>query len=353
MISDRIPITAPEVAQDEAHAASDMAYRVTRFYSEQIRRSARYEQLKRIVEPSPEERQNAGHWDTSGESQNTVMPGLQHKYPQTAVILTTVECFAHCRFCFRKRLHGADSNEIAADYPAIARYIRNHPEVNNVLLTGGDAFMLDTEALRAIVEPLLDIPHLTAIRFGSRALVYYPPRFRERNLIALFEQIIGARKRAIIVSQIDDGDELSDEAVTALAALRRAGVRLLNQAVLLKGVNDDADGLAATFEKLHRLGVDPYYLFQARPVVSALHFQVDLRRGVEIVHAVNRRLCGIQKTFRYVMSHTTGKIEILDLGPDNRLYLRYHQCKNPEKIGRVFSLPFREGECWLDDILSE
>jgi L-lysine 2,3-aminomutase len=181
-------------------------------------------------------------------------------------------------------------------------------------------------------------------------MVYYPPRFRDTHLIDLFERIIRAGKRAVLVSHINDIDEVSEEAVTHIAALRRVGVQFLNQAVLLKGINDDPERLAATFEKLHCLGVHPYYLFQARPVKGALHFQVDLRRGVEIVHAVNRRLSGIQKTFRYVMSHATGKIEILDLDRDDRIHLRYHQSKSAEETSRVFSRLYRKGACWMDDL---
>lgn len=326
-----------------------VSYQVTQFYGEQIRRSACYERIKRIVEPSPEEMQDSGHWDTSGEYENTVMSGLQHKYPQTALVLATNKCFAHCRFCFRKRLLGADSKEVATDYSAIARYIESHPEINNVLLSGGDPLALGTDQLREMVEHLLPIPHVTTIRFGSRALVYYPPRFWDPDLIRLFERIIRVGKRVIIVAHIDHLDELSEEATVHIEALRKIGVQILNQTVLLRGVNDDPDTLAALFDNLHRLGVHPYYLFQARPVKGAVHFQVPLQHGVEIVHAVNGRLSGIQKTFRYVMSHKSGKIEILDMDPDGRLYMRYHQSKNTEKIGTVFSRLLREEACWLDD----
>ncbi|OPZ04288.1 MAG: Glutamate 2,3-aminomutase [candidate division BRC1 bacterium ADurb.BinA364] len=135
-----------------------------------------------------------------------------------------------------------------------------------------------------------------------------------------------------------------------MRAFRSLGAQFLNQAVLLKDVNDDPEALAATFERLSQLGVQPYYLFQARPVKGAQHFQIPLRRGLEIVHALQRRLAGIHKTFRYVMSHRSGKIEILDLDADGRLLARYHQCRDAQKIGRVFSVEYREGDCWLGDL---
>jgi lysine 2,3-aminomutase len=156
----------------------------------------------------------------------------------------------------------------------------------------------------------------------------------------------------VIVTHVDHIGEVSEETELAIKKLYRLGVQFFNQTVLLRNVNDAPDILAATFRKLHLLGVQPYYLFQARPVKGALHFQVPLRRGIEIVHDVHRQLSGIRKTYRYVMSHYTGKIEILDIGKDNRLYMRYHQSRNPRKIGTVFSRPYCEGACWLDDLHS-
>ena len=120
--------------------------------------------------------------------------------------------------------------------------------------------------------------------------------------------------------------------------------------MLLAKVNDDPDILAATFAKCHEIGVRPYYLFQGRPVKAASHFQVPLRRGVEIARGINARLSGIQKTFKYIMSHYTGKIEILDIGGDDRIYLRYHQNKHPDRIGKIFSRPMVESAYWLDDL---
>jgi KamA family protein len=327
-----------------------ISHQVTRFYEEQIRRSGHYDRLKQIVEPSSEETCNTGLLDTSGEHENTIMPGLQHKYPQTAVILATNKCFSHCRFCFRMRMIGADSKEIASDYRAIADYIQDHPEVNNVLLTGGDPLVLSTDHLEHIIECLLPIPHVTAIRIGTRALVYYPPRFSDEKLLRLFERIASAGKMGVIVTHIEHFGEISKETEMQIQTLRKAGVQFFNQTVLLKDVNDDPGHLAATFKRMHLLGVQPYYLFQARPVRGGLHFQVPLRRGVEIVHGICRCLSGIQKTFRYIMSHSTGKVEILDMSEDGRLYMRYHQNRDTDMIGRVFSRFYREGSCWLDDL---
>jgi len=327
-------------------------YKVTPFYDEQIRRSGYYEQLKNIVEPTLAELERPGSLDTSGEHDHTKMNGLQHKYPQTALLLVTDQCFSFCRFCFRKRLRLIDksSEEVVRDYSKVTEYIKGHPEITDVLLSGGDPFVLRTEQLHSILDHLLPIAHLTSIRFGTKAIISYPPRFRDKGLAELFRRITMAGKAAVIVTHIDHIGEVSEETELAVKKLRRLGVQFFNQTVLLRNVNDVPDILAATFGKLHSLGVRPYYLFQARPVKGTSHFQVPLRRGIEIVHDVNKRLSGIQKTYRYIMAHYTGKIETLDIGKDNRLYMRYHQNRDPRKIGMVFSRPYREGACWLDDL---
>lgn len=337
-------------SRDELRDNDITRYQVTKFYNEQIHKSGYYEQLKYIVEPSLQEFRSPGILDTSGEHDNTVVTGLQHKYKQTGLLLVTDRCASYCRYCFRKRIVGNDSDEIAPDYNKVAEYIHQHPEMNNVLLSGGDPFVLSTEKLHRIMDHLLPIPHLTSIRFGTKTIAFYPPRFADPTLPALFERIQQAGKTPVIVAHFDHIGEVSEEAEKNIKKLREIGVQFLNQTVLLGKVNDDADILAATFEKCHSIGVRPYYLFQGRPVKGGSHFQVPLRRGVEIVRGINQRLSGIQKTFKYIMSHYTGKIEILDIGADKRLYMRYHQSKKVEQIGKIFSRPYREGACWLDDL---
>lgn len=338
------------VTDGELRANDITRYQVTKFYQEQIRNSGYYEQLKYIVEPSYKEFDSPGKLDTSGEADNTVVPGLQHKYPQTGLLLVTDRCASYCRYCFRKRLVGNDTDEVAPDYARVAAYIREHPEMQNVLLSGGDSMILSTEKLHRIMDHLLPLPNLTSIRFGTKTIAFYPPRFADPALPGLFERIQEAGKTPVIVAHFDHVGEISDEAVKNIKTLRSHGVQFLNQSVLLNRVNADPGILAMTFARLHDIGVRPYYLFQARPVRAASHFQVTLRDGIEVVKGVNARLSGIQKTFKYIMSHVTGKIEILDIGDDGRIYMRYHQNKCAAKIGKLFSRRYVEGACWLDDL---
>src|SRR5690348_5337346 len=138
---------AREVTDEALREADITRHHVTKFYSEQIRKSGYYEQLKNIVEPSVKEFDSPGKLDTSGEHDNTVVPGLQHKYPQTGLLLVTDRCASYCRYCFRKRLVGRDTDEVAPDYARVADYIRGHREMTNVLLSGGDPFVLSTHKL--------------------------------------------------------------------------------------------------------------------------------------------------------------------------------------------------------------
>ncbi|MET4328635.1 KamA family protein [Bradyrhizobium sp. i1.15.2] len=341
------------ITKAELQANNITRYHVTKFYREQITNSGHYDQLKHVVEPSLEEFQSPGTLDTSGEHDNTVLRGLQHKYPQTGLVLLTDRCASYCRYCFRKRIVGKDSGEIGPDLARLAQYISGHPEMTNVLLSGGDPFVLSTVKLNEVLDHLLPIQHLESIRFGTKMLAFKPNRFEDPSLRALFQRIHEAGKTAVIVTHFDHVAEISVNAERNIRFLRAQGVQFLNQSVLLAKVNDDPEILAATFAKCHQVGVRPYYLFQGRPVKGASHFQVSLCRGLEITRGINQRLSGIQKTFKYIMSHYTGKIEILDLGADGRVYMRYHQNKTPERIGKIFSRPHVEGACWLDELPEE
>jgi lysine 2,3-aminomutase len=341
------------VTKQELQENDITKYHVTPFYRDLIKKSGYYEQLKYIVEPSFKEFESPGSLDTSGEHDNTVVPGLQHKYPQTGLLLTTDRCASYCRYYFRKRIVGNDSDEVAPDFARVGEYIARHPEMNNVLLSGGDPFVLSTHKLQKIVDHLLPIPHLTSIRFGTKTIAFAPKRFEDAELPAFFRRIQDSGKTPVVVVHFDHIGEISREAERNIRKLRGEGVQFLNQSVLLAKVNDDAEILAATFAKCHEIGVRPYYLFQGRPVKAASHFQVPLKHGIEIARGINARLSGIQKTFKYIMSHYTGKIEILGLGEDNRVYMRYHQSNNSDKIGRIFSRPLVEGAYWLDDLSAD
>ena len=325
--------------------------RITRYYMSLIDQDDPFDPLRKMIVPSVEELNLAGSYDPSNEKANTIMPGIQHKYPQTVLILATNRCAGYCRYCFRKRLVGLGSQEILRRLSSALKYIEEHEEVNNVLISGGDPFMLPTRVIRGFLEELSSVRHLNFIRFGTRTPAMFPDRFLEdEELLAILQKYSKKTRRIYVVTQFNHPREITDRATDAVSSLIKCGVVLNNQTVLLKGVNDDGDVLGKLQKKLVSIGVIPYYVFQCRPVKRVKHqFQVTLRRGYEVVEEAKAGLDGHSKRFRYVMSHLTGKIEVVGVGL-GEIYLKYHQAKDAANLGRLFTRKLGWKDGWLENL---
>ncbi|MFY9397596.1 MAG: KamA family radical SAM protein [Desulfomonilia bacterium] len=306
--------------------------------------------VRAMAVPSLDELNLLGSYDTSGEKDNTKMPGLQHKYPQTALILSTNRCAMYCRHCFRKRLVGLPNHELLQRFDEAAAYVRRHREINNVLITGGDPFVLETPLIARFLEMLSDIGHLKFIRFGTRIPVTLPHRItHDPELVELLKKHSLPDRRIYVVTQFNHPREITPESTEAVDRLLRAGIVVSNQTVLLKGVNDDPECLATLQNNLAGIGVTPYYVFQCRPVKRVQHhFQVPLSRGYEIVEQAKGMLNGHSKRFRFIMSHKKGKIEIVGKRGDE-MFFKFHQAKNPRNNGRFFSRIIHPDQGWLLD----
>ncbi|MFC1682412.1 KamA family radical SAM protein [Nanoarchaeota archaeon] len=324
--------------------------KIPRYYLSLINKEDLDDPIKKMIVPCVDELNVSGDYDTSGEEENTKMEGLQYKYPQTAVILLTNQCAAYCRFCFRKRLVGLSTKEILERLEEAVDYIRKHKEIKNVLITGGDAFVISTEIISRLLEKLSEISHLNFIRFGTRIPVTYPDRILDdENLLDVLKKYL-QKKRIYVMTHFNHLNEITEKSVEAVNKLTNAGIVVNNQTVLLRGVNDDPDVLVKLMNGLTKIGVNPYYVFQCRPVSRVKHhFQVPLVRGYKIIEETKNQLSGLAKRFRYVMSHKTGKIEILGI-LDDEIYLKYHQAKNPENAGKFFKKKIKEDAGWLDDL---
>lgn len=307
--------------------------------------------IRKMSVPSLNELNLAGSYDTSGERENTKLPGLQHKYSQTALILANNRCSMYCRHCFRKRLAGIPSEEILQKFKDAIKYIKSHPEINNVLITGGDPLMLSNRVLQKFFKYLSAVPHIDFIRIGSRLPVTFPQRILEDDeLMELFRMYSTHRRRIYIVTQFNHPREITDESSMAIDRLLKAGVLINNQTVLLKGVNDDPEILANLLNQLVAIGDNPYYVFQCRPVKRVKRqFAVPLVRGLDIIENARKHLNGPSKRFKYVMSHRTGKIEIIGIMNDE-IYFKYHQAKNPRKLGKFFKKNLNDTATWLDEL---
>lgn len=304
--------------------------------------------IRRIVIPSVRENLPQGSYDTSGERSNTKLRGLQHKYAQTALILATNQCASYCRHCFRKRLAGVVTDEIVNDWDRIVGYLKEHTEISNVLLSGGDPLTLPTSKIIDILRRLGEVEHLTFIRIGTRLPVFDPERITEnKELLGFLKTYSRNVKPVFIITQFNHPREITSRSRALMSEFREAHLIIRNQTVLLKGINDSPEILAELQMGLNENGVIPYYVFQCRPVKKVKHiFQVPLLRASKIVEDTRALLDGPAKSFRFIMSHRTGKIEILG-HQKGRMYFKYHQAKDKRNANRLFSKELNDSDAWL------
>ncbi len=323
---------------------------ITKYYLSLIDWKNKKDPIKKMMIPSIEELNTIGSYDTSGEATNTKIGGLQHKYQQTALLLSTNQCAAYCRFCFRKRLVGLKNTEILNLLDDAVSYIAKNKQITNVLVTGGDSLMLSTDILEIFLKKLTKIKHLRFIRFGSRVPIAFPKRiYADSELLALFKKYSTKTKRLYVVTHFNHPNEITKESIKAIDALINSNVIISNQTVLMKDVNDNPNTLAELMNQLTSIGVVPYYIFQCRPVSRVKHhFQISLYEGYKIVEDAKKLLNGHAKRFKYAMSHKTGKVEILGLDKQY-MYFKYQQAKDPKDLSRFFKKKINKKAGWLDD----
>lgn len=323
---------------------------VPRYYLSLINWDDENDPIRKMCIPSVRETDLSGSFDTSGEASNTVVVGMQHKYHATALILSTNRCAMYCRHCFRKRLVGLSDAEIASHLDEMIAYIKEHKEISNVLVSGGDAFLNDNEVIEEYLSRLCEIDHLDMIRFGTRVPVSFPQRVTsDPDLIALLKKY-NEKKQLFVITHFNHPNEITPESTAAVHAILSAGIPIRNQTVLLHGVNDDSEVLGTLLRRLIRIGVIPYYVFQCRPVSGVKNqFSVPFLRGIQVVEGAKRMQNGQGKSLRYALSHPTGKIEILGTAGGNRMLFKYHQAKYDKDAGRMFTMDLDENQTWLGD----
>jgi lysine 2,3-aminomutase len=339
------------VRQKLQQVSQKYVFRINDYYLKLINWEDPADPIRQLIIPHEGELEEWGELDASAEASNTPARGVQHKYPHTVLLLCNEVCGAYCRYCFRKRLFMNDNDEVSLDISEGLNYIRSHPAVTNVLLTGGDPLVLGTKRLKQIFAALRDIPHVQIIRIGSKMPAFNPWRvLDDQELQDAFKTFSTRDKRIYLMAHFDHPRELTDAAIEGIDALLKCGVICVNQCPLIKGVNDDSEVLATLFRKLSFIGCPPYYLFQGRPTAGNLPYELPIARGYEIFEEAKRHLSGLAKRARFVMSHTSGKIEIV--GVDHaHIYLRYHRAKDPAKEGRFMVYKFDKDAYWLDQLV--
>ena len=309
-----------------------------------------HDPIRQLIIPREEELTEWGKLDASNEEAITVARGVQHKYTDTVLLLCNEVCGAYCRYCFRKRLFMDENDEATNDVTEGLRYIAEHPEVTNVLLTGGDPLLMSTRRLVEIFEALRAIPHVQIIRLGSKMPAFDPYRvLRDPDLLAAFRKYSTPTQRIYLMAHFDHPRELTELAIEGIDACIRNGVICVNQCPLIRGINDDPRVLAELFGKLSFIGCPPYYLFQGRPTAGNEPYEVPLVQGWSIFQQALTRGSGLARRARYCMSHERGKVEVLGIDAEH-VYLRYHQAKFPGDLGRFFIRRRNDEAYWLDQL---
>jgi lysine 2,3-aminomutase len=248
--------------------------------------------------------------DPLGEEVHEVAPELVQRYPDRALLLVSDRCSVYCRFCTRSRMVGAGggARSLSRLEPAL-EYLRVHPEVTDVIISGGDPLVMSTQRLVSIVEAVRAIPSVETIRLATRVPVTLPQRITEELLTAL-----RPHHPLWVMTHFNHPRELTRASIRACQMLADAGFPVMNQTVLLRGINDDADTLAQLFRGLVKQRVRPYYLLQMDPVVGTSHLRTPVHQGREIMERLQGRLSGIALP-KFIVD-TPGGFGKVPAGPD-------------------------------------
>ncbi len=343
----------PQLSQSEINRLEEVnekfIFRTNDYYQSLIDWDDPEDPIRRIVMPDVQELDDWGKLDASDEESYTVAKGVEHKYDSTALLLVNEVCAAYCRFCFRKRLFMDENEEVTKDVSEGLEYIRTHKEINNVLLTGGDPLIMSTSKLEPIIQKVREVDHVNIIRIGTKIPAFNPMRiYNDPSLEAMFRRYSTPEKRIYVMAHFNHPRELTPEAVRGLSFLLNAGAIVVNQTPMIAGVNDDPDVLAEMFNKLSYIGVPPYYVFQCRPTLGNRIYVTPLEEAFEIFETARTRCSGLAKRARVVMSHTTGKIEVVGL-TEKYIYFKYLRAADEDTDAKFMVFKRNPDAYWFDD----
>jgi lysine 2,3-aminomutase len=271
--------------------------------------------------------------DPCGEDSHMPVPGLVHRYPDRVLFLVTDRCASYCRYCTRSRVvSGAGEQELHTNFEEVYHYLETHPEVRDVLISGGDALLFSDEKLRSILQRLRSIEHIEFVRIGTRVPIFLPQRIT-LELCQMLQQF-----HPLWMSvHVNHPRELTLEVREALERLANHGIPLGNQSVLLKGVNDDPVVMKALVQKLLLCRVRPYYIYQCDLIQGSAHLRTSVARGLEIMESLRGHTTGYAVP-QFVIDAPGGGGKV----PINPGYVLYH---DHEKVvirnyeGKIFEYP--------------
>ncbi len=293
------------------------------------------------------------------------LPGLQHKYRETVLFFPSQgqTCHAYCTFCFRwaQFIGEKELRFSASEADKLHRYLHQHPEVSDLLLTGGDPMVMKTKHLVHYLEPLLapEFDHITNIRIGTKALSFWPQRFVSdedaSELLALLEKLVKAGKHVAIMTHFNHWREMDTPiAREAIRRLRATGAVLRSQSPLVAHINDDAEVWATMWRMQTKLGIIPYYMFVERDTGAKRYFEVPLIKAWEIYREAIKQVSGLSRTVRGPsMSAGPGKVEVqgvTEINGEKVFALRFIQGRNPDWVQRPFFAKYDEKATWLNHL---
>jgi lysine 2,3-aminomutase len=248
--------------------------------------------------------------DPLEEDKDSPVPGVTHRYPDRALLVTTHVCTMYCRFCTRKRatMVRGGWDAVSRDDERMVEYVQDHPEIRDVIVSGGDPITLPVAKLRFFLDSLSAIPHVDVIRIGTRVPVTLPQKLYDRELI----ELLSSAGKVWIQTHFNHPREVTPEAARVCALLLRAGMPVNNHTVLLKGVNDSLETMRELMRALLRIKVRPYYLFHCDPVIGAGHFRTSVWKGLEIIEGLRGHMSGLGiPTYVVDSPHGGGKIPLM------------------------------------------
>ena len=279
-----------ERAEEAAGAAGSFPLLVPRGFAARMRRGDPDDPLLAQVLPRRAELSRSAGFvpDPLGERERIASPGLVRKYAGRALVLATAACAVNCRYCFRREFPYAEAGATRRGLDEAVRAIEASADIHEAILSGGDPLLLDDDGIGGLLARLGRIPHLRRIRIHSRLPIVLPERVTER----LVESLATSPRACVVVVHANHPAELDASVATAVRRLASSGAMLLNQAVLLAGVNDSVESLGELSERLVDLGVVPYYLHLLDRVSGTSHFEVSESRAVELYRRLRDHLPG-------------------------------------------------------------
>lgn len=266
---------------------SDFPLRVPRPYASRIQRGNPYDPLLRQVLPIALENLSVPGYvsDPLGEANSNTMSGVIHKYHGRVLFILAGSCAINCRYCFRRSFPYQANQNSSAEWDLALDYIRQHNDISEVILSGGEPLIHSDDRLRQLVNSIADIPHVKRLRVHTRLPIVIPQRVTD----GMLDWLTRSRLQSILVLHTNHAAEIDEGVFSALQKIKSCGVTLLNQSVLLKGVNDDVDTLRQLSERLFEAGAMPYYLHLLDKIEGAAHFDVATPRAQQLVG----QLCAI------------------------------------------------------------